>query len=462
MLRLAACIVLVLTAWGMASAEPSLAATCDDYSTQADAQAAADTRDADGDGIYCEALPCPCGGDEAPAEAEPFEAVPEEPVETGPSPEAIAALATAESKLENARTSVGRWSARVAPLQGPFRQAQRVARARKASLTRAERRAAVARSAFVRAERSMVREREAAAEAVDRAEDQHADATSAWQGDRVGYAVLAVILALTAALILMQRRVILVVARLRANGMTRKRFTWWTAGATTLAVFFVIPGLFAAFGADESDSTGLALLLILIVLPSVAAVAWRSATPGKSTDAVGKRRIVRSAAAALLGVAAFASLAGGLTASAPAEPEVPADQQQLAAIADDPEAEDTPEVIRLHDAERRTSAAMKRAARRATVAERRVARAEARYSAAQAGVRRAERSVTHWTEQVRTRRAEVATSADTASDDDVTGGDLDCSDFSTQSEAQDVLSAGPGDSNGLDGDSDGVACESLP
>jgi len=36
------------------------AATCADYSTQAAAQHAADTRDADGDGIYCESLPCPC------------------------------------------------------------------------------------------------------------------------------------------------------------------------------------------------------------------------------------------------------------------------------------------------------------------------------------------------------------------------------------------------------------------
>lgn len=36
------------------------AATCSDYSNQADAQRAADTRDADGDGIYCESLPCPC------------------------------------------------------------------------------------------------------------------------------------------------------------------------------------------------------------------------------------------------------------------------------------------------------------------------------------------------------------------------------------------------------------------
>ncbi|MEJ7787437.1 MAG: hypothetical protein WKF96_21750 [Solirubrobacteraceae bacterium] len=38
----------------------ALAATCSSHSTQAEAQRAADTRDADGDGIYCESLPCPC------------------------------------------------------------------------------------------------------------------------------------------------------------------------------------------------------------------------------------------------------------------------------------------------------------------------------------------------------------------------------------------------------------------
>jgi hypothetical protein len=37
-----------------------MAATCSDYADQADAQRAADTRDGDGDGIYCESLPCPC------------------------------------------------------------------------------------------------------------------------------------------------------------------------------------------------------------------------------------------------------------------------------------------------------------------------------------------------------------------------------------------------------------------
>jgi len=38
----------------------SAAATCADYPNQAAAQRVGDTRDADGDGIYCENLPCPC------------------------------------------------------------------------------------------------------------------------------------------------------------------------------------------------------------------------------------------------------------------------------------------------------------------------------------------------------------------------------------------------------------------
>jgi hypothetical protein len=37
-----------------------LAATCVDNSTQAEAQRAADKRDADGDSVYCETMPCPC------------------------------------------------------------------------------------------------------------------------------------------------------------------------------------------------------------------------------------------------------------------------------------------------------------------------------------------------------------------------------------------------------------------
>lgn len=65
---LLACMVLVSM---LAFAPAAQAATCSDYDTQAEAQLAADTRDADADGIYCEALPCPClksadGGSEPP------------------------------------------------------------------------------------------------------------------------------------------------------------------------------------------------------------------------------------------------------------------------------------------------------------------------------------------------------------------------------------------------------------
>lgn len=40
--------------------------------------------------------------------------------------------------------------------------------------------------------------------------------------------------------------------------------------------------------------------------------------------------------------------------------------------------------------------------------------------------------------------------------------DCNCSDFRTQTQAQRVLKAFPGDKFKLDGDSDGIACESLP
>lgn len=56
-------VVLVLAVVVAASVLPvgaAQAATCSDYPNQAAAQKAADTRDADGDGIYCESLPCPC------------------------------------------------------------------------------------------------------------------------------------------------------------------------------------------------------------------------------------------------------------------------------------------------------------------------------------------------------------------------------------------------------------------
>ena len=52
-------VVAVLIAFALVPSSAS-AATCADYATQADAQQAADTRDGDGDGRFCESLPCPC------------------------------------------------------------------------------------------------------------------------------------------------------------------------------------------------------------------------------------------------------------------------------------------------------------------------------------------------------------------------------------------------------------------
>jgi hypothetical protein len=66
--------LLVLVGGGLLALPGSAsAATCADYSNQAAAQRAADTRDADGDGRYCESLPCPCatGGGSATAPPPP-------------------------------------------------------------------------------------------------------------------------------------------------------------------------------------------------------------------------------------------------------------------------------------------------------------------------------------------------------------------------------------------------------
>jgi len=42
------------------------------------------------------------------------------------------------------------------------------------------------------------------------------------------------------------------------------------------------------------------------------------------------------------------------------------------------------------------------------------------------------------------------------------GDRYNCGDFATQAQAQAVLNADPSDPNRLDGDNDGIACESLP
>jgi len=74
------------------------AAVCADHPNQAAAQAAADTVDADGDGIYCESLRCPCStgsGSPPPPPAPP--APPPPPVAPPPPPPAGSADPTSRS-----------------------------------------------------------------------------------------------------------------------------------------------------------------------------------------------------------------------------------------------------------------------------------------------------------------------------------------------------------------------------
>ena len=95
-------VLLLALAAGLAAGSsghtPTLAwaATCADYPNQAAAQAAGDTRDADGDGIYCESLPCPCSTDPpvrtppatttAPPAPAPTATVPPAPAPSAPAP----------------------------------------------------------------------------------------------------------------------------------------------------------------------------------------------------------------------------------------------------------------------------------------------------------------------------------------------------------------------------------------
>jgi hypothetical protein len=82
-IALIACIAaIVVAAAAVATTTTARAATCSDYTNQAAAQRGHDTRDADGDGIYCERLPCPClppdpraggAGDDQPADEEQTE-----------------------------------------------------------------------------------------------------------------------------------------------------------------------------------------------------------------------------------------------------------------------------------------------------------------------------------------------------------------------------------------------------
>src|SRR3954453_16565602 len=80
---------LLLLTLGFVLLAPAMAqgAVCADHPNQASAQAAKDTRDADGDGIYCESLSCPCAGQGGPPKPKPTPApAPAPPPTPAPAP----------------------------------------------------------------------------------------------------------------------------------------------------------------------------------------------------------------------------------------------------------------------------------------------------------------------------------------------------------------------------------------
>ena len=77
------------------------AATCADYDNQVQAQRAADTRDADGDGIYCESLPCPCLKPGGSAPPPPPAAPPPPPAPSCSRPAAVQLLRFSAKKYPN-------------------------------------------------------------------------------------------------------------------------------------------------------------------------------------------------------------------------------------------------------------------------------------------------------------------------------------------------------------------------
>jgi len=105
------------------------AATCADYATQAEAQRAADTRDADGDGIYCESLPCPCSGSTGGgSDPEPTPA-PEPKKPSCQKPSAVQRITFSKTKYRNIRehyiAAVGKGWPRILVANRPYADARR-------------------------------------------------------------------------------------------------------------------------------------------------------------------------------------------------------------------------------------------------------------------------------------------------------------------------------------------------
>src|SRR4051794_21245814 len=97
-------LVFAASAWSSPASAPRAhaAATCADYPNQAAAQRAADTRDPDHDGRYCEDLPCPCAGPGVPA-SPPAPAAPAPSKPSCTTPAGVQSISFSKTKYPHVR-----------------------------------------------------------------------------------------------------------------------------------------------------------------------------------------------------------------------------------------------------------------------------------------------------------------------------------------------------------------------
>ncbi len=175
---------------------------------------------------------------------------------------------------------------------------------------------------------------------------------------------------------------------------------------------------------------------------------------------IGRRR-PRPIGAALATALAVLAVAVGLAQGAPAAPQIEPRVERLASLATgDARREPMGSVQRLQDVADRADDRAARAAARASRARGELGRARRAIREIEARIARAERAVRRWTREVRS-IAPLSGGYGVAGAPSGADGTYNCADFATQQEAQDHMDA-YGDIDGLDGDSDGVACQSLP
>jgi Excalibur calcium-binding domain len=392
---------------------------------------------------------------------------------------AQANLDKAQQRRATAEGGVAAASQQIALVQGPARRAQRAADRATGHTDRAKAKLEDARGA-------MIDRRNAALQRIGDIKHSHADDVRTWRGNRAGAVALAGLLALAAVVALAWGPLSRALARRRRAGLDGWTFARWVAVAT-----FVLAAAIAAVLVMLDAVPASVVAMIAVVAPALlgsasALVLWSSSAAGdagvsEANRRDGRARMARlaSALSAVLAVVLAATvLTAGLAQAAPRAPAIDPLDQKLAKIAwEDAGGHPTARVRHL---KQRYRAFLRISARRQHVADelsRPLLSARSDLTRWRRKAARAKHSVTHWTEQAKgapndtepappSSPPAASTPPDTGGDTPPRGpsgadGTYNCADFDTQAQAQAWLDAN-GNVDGLDGDNDGVACQSLP